>query len=71
MKKKTVVSMDDYYRFCEQLGMTRDEADKCLDDCRRLGLINEWIDEDGFYNFTGNEDIPLDHALMILNLGDD
>ena len=71
MKNKPVVSMDDYYRFCETLGMTRAEADKSLDEYRRLGLIVEWIDEDGFYNFTYNDDIPVDYAREILNLDDD
>ena len=70
MKKKSESSFYDMYKYCAQFGLTPEEVDQYIDEFRRLGLIDEWIDEDGFYNLTANEDIPLDHALMILNLGD-
>ena len=67
MKKKPVASLDDMYRFCGQFGLTPEEVDQYIDVCRRLGLLIEWIDEDGYYNFTANEDIPFDQALMMIN----
>jgi hypothetical protein len=59
------------YKYCVQFGMTPEEVNQYIDEFRRLGLIDEWIDEDGFYNLTANEDIPLNIALMIINSGDD
>lgn len=49
------------------VGLTPEEVHHYIDEYRRLGLLTEWIDEDGFYNLTANEDIPLDQALMIIN----
>ena len=71
MKKKPGSSFDDMYKYCAQFGITPEEVYEHINKFRRLGLLDEWIDEDGFYNLTANEDIPLDQALMILNLGDD
>ena len=71
MKKKSESSFDDMYKYCNQFGITPEEVNHCIDEFRSLGLIDEWVDKDGFYNLTANEDIPLEHALMILNLGDD
>ena len=71
MKKKSESSFDDMYKYCDQFGITPEVVNHHIDEFRRLGLIDEWIDEDGFYNLTANEDIPLERALMILNLGDD
>ena len=67
MKKKPEVSFDDMYKYCAQFDLTPEEVNQYIDEFRRLGLINEWIDEDGFHNLTANKDIPLDQALMIID----
>ena len=67
MREKPVSSLDDMYRFCAQFGLTPEEVDHYIDEYRRLGLLREWIDEDGFYHFTANEDVPLEQALMIIS----
>ena len=67
MKKKPEASFNDLYKFCAEVGLTPKEVHHYIDEYRRLGLLEEWIDEDGFYNLTANEDIPLEQALMIIN----
>ena len=67
MKKRPESSFDDMYHYYSQFGLTPKEVDQYIDEYRRFGFIEEWIDEDGFYNLTANEDIPLDQGLMILD----
>jgi hypothetical protein len=67
MKKRSESSFDDIYHHYSQFGLTPEEVDHYIDEYRRFGFTEEWIDEDRFYNLTANEDIPLDQALMIIN----
>ncbi len=67
MKKRSESSFDDIYHYYSQFGRKPEEVDQYIDEYRRLGFIEEWIDEDGFYYLTANEYIPSDQALMIIN----
>jgi hypothetical protein len=42
------------YHHYSQLGLTPEEVDQYIDEYRRFGFIEEWIDEDGFHSFTVN-----------------
>ncbi len=67
MKKRSESSFDDMYHHYSQFDLTPEEVDQYIDEYRRLGLLIEWIDEDGFNHFTANEEVPFEQALMILN----
>ncbi len=48
MKKRSGLSFDDIYHYYSQFGLKPEEVDQYIDEYRRFGFIEEWIDEDGF-----------------------
>ncbi len=54
MKKRSQSSFDDMYHHYSQFDHTPEEVDQYIDEYRRFGFIEEWIDEDDFYNLIAN-----------------
>ena len=52
--KRSGSSLDEIYHFYSQFGLLPEEVDQYIDEYRRFGFIEEWIDEDDFYSLTAN-----------------
>jgi hypothetical protein len=65
MKKEPALSFDNLYKFGANFEISAEEVDHYIDECRRSGLINSCVNEDGFYSLTVYEDMPLELAVMI------
>ena len=68
MKKEPELLFDNLYKFGAKFGISPEEVDHYIDECRRSGLINSCINEDGFYSLSVYENMPIELAVMIHKL---